>query len=85
MDNPLAKRVKRALILPLFFLIIPLIGEFNVDGWNWGVGGFIFAYVIWSVTALSYVFLSNRFGYNLVVGIILYGFLTLVWVILATG
>lgn len=42
----MTKIIIRLLIITGLILLIPLAGELFVEGWNWGVGGFIFAGVM---------------------------------------
>lgn len=74
--------------MPAVLLIIPLIGEFTIEGWNWGWNGFLFAYVIWTVFGQAYVWLTKNNpsrSRKLLVGVAVFGILAIIWGILATG
>ena len=87
-QNNQSKRIKRAFWVPAVLLIIPLIGEFTVEGWNWGWNGFLFAYVIWTAFGQLYVRLTknttNRIR-KIAIGVAVFGILAIIWGILATG
>ncbi len=67
-------------------LIIPLLGNQFVEGWNWGWNDFVFAWVFWVVMATTILYLTRRFNkYRLLVGIAVFIFFAAIWVTLATG
>lgn len=47
-------------LVPLALLLIPLTGQLTVEGWNWPWHGFVFAWVVFSVTIFFYRFLATR-------------------------
>lgn len=81
-------KIKRILINTAIILLIPLFGEIFIDGWNWGLGGFVFATVFFIFTGLIYSFgvsrIRNKTG-RITVGILIALVLASIWVMLATG
>ena len=49
---PLTKII-RVLLVATGLLIVPLTASFFVDGWNWGVGGYVFAWVMFASAGLN--------------------------------
>lgn len=78
----------RPAIITGLILLIPLYGEFYIEGWNWGLGGFIFAFVAIFGSCLTYELVSRKAGsmaYKLAVAIAcVTGFLVF-WVNAAVG
>ena len=67
-------------------LIIPLLGNTFVDGWNWTGTDFLFAWVFWVVMGTTIVFVSRRFSrYQMTAGVTTFVCFAAVWVLLATG
>ena len=69
-------------------LIIPLLGQLFVDGWNWGVGDFIFAWVFFNVLGITYTFVTNKIthrGGRIIAGAIVVAIFVFIWITLATG
>lgn len=69
-------------------LVIPLLGKIFVDGWNWGFGDFIFAWVFFMLLGVTYSFITHKITqplYRAVAGAAVVLFFTFVWVMLATG
>lgn len=67
-------------------LIIPLLGNLFVEGWNWSWHDFIFAWVFWVVMATTILFITRKVGkYYLLVGVAVFLVFAAVWVMLATG
>jgi hypothetical protein len=67
-------------------LVIPLLGNTFVDGWNWTKADFLFAWVFWVVMASTILFVSRRFSrYQLTTGVTTFICFATVWVLLATG
>jgi hypothetical protein len=82
------KRVRRAFFFPLLLLIVPLVGNLTVTGWNWQWHDFAFAYVIWTVFGLLYVRLTKNTlstKHKVAIGFVVFGILAVIWGILATG
>jgi hypothetical protein len=67
-------------------LIIPLLGNTFVEGWNWDWRDFFFAWVFWVVMATTILFVTRHYTtYRwLIGGVIFLGFAAL-WALLATG
>jgi hypothetical protein len=53
-------------LVPLGLLLIPLVGNVTVEGWNWKWNDFIFAYVVFAITAFVYRLIVSRKPANLV-------------------
>ncbi len=67
-------------------LVIPLLGNQFVDGWNWSWHDFIFAWVFWVIMATSILFVTRRFSkYKIVIGILVFLIFAAIWGMLATG
>lgn len=69
-------------------LIIPILGQIFVDGWNWGPGEFIFAWVFFNILGITYTFVTNKIthpGGKIVMGIVVVAIFVFIWVKLATG
>jgi len=82
MKNTIIKTMGGAAIA----LIIPLLGNQFVEGWNWSWHDFIFAWVFWVVMALSIIFMVRKFSrYKLLVGTVVFFGFAAIWAMLATG
>ncbi len=69
-------------------LFIPFIGNIFVNGWNWGLGDFIFAWVFFIVLGLTYTYVTHKIVHRIgkvVAGIVVVLCFAAVWVMLATG
>lgn len=69
-------------------LIVPVLGQLFVDGWNWGAGDFLFAWVFFNLLGLSYTFVTNKIahrGARIAAGVLVVAVFVFVWVMLATG
>lgn len=69
-------------------LIIPVLGQLFVNGWNWGLGEFVFAWVFFNILGLTYVFVTNRIsdrGLRIMAGMAVVLFFAFIWGMLATG
>ena len=67
-------------------LIIPLLGNQFVEGWNWNWNEFLFAWVFWVVMATTILFATKKVGkYRLLFGTAIFLFFAAFWVMLATG
>ncbi len=67
-------------------LIIPLLGNQFVEGWNWSWNDFLFAWVFWVVMATTILFVTRKFTkYALLVGAVIFIGFAAIWVMLATG
>lgn len=80
--------IKKTMGWALAALIIPLLGNTFVDGWNWSWHDFVFAWVFFTIMGLSVKFVTSnitRRGYRIAVGIVVVLAFAAVWVMLATG
>jgi hypothetical protein len=69
-------------------LVVVAICDLTVDGWEWGVGSYIFAALLWSVFGLAilYAYTNIRSGLGRVVAIaFILLFLAAIWTELAVG
>lgn len=72
-------------------LIIPLLGNTFVDGWNWNWHDFLFAWVFFVVMSLTIRFVmkwvaNSAFSkYKIVAGVVVFLGFAFVWGMLATG
>lgn len=69
-------------------LLIPVLGQMFVNGWNWGLGDFVFAWVFFNLLGITYTFVQNRINnraWKILVGLIVIGIFAFVWIRLATG
>lgn len=82
------KQSTKVLIGSTVALIIPILGQLFVNGWNWGPGDFLFAWVFFNLLGFTYTFVTNKIthrGVRITVGIFVVAFFVFVWVMLATG
>ncbi|MBA3973607.1 MAG: hypothetical protein C0504_05220 [Candidatus Solibacter sp.] len=76
------KTVARAAVVALVLLMAPIVGSRVVEGWNWGVGAFVFTYVMFFGTALAYGLIAGRMGawaYKAAVGLALVSGFVMGW------
>ena len=67
-------------------LIIPLLGNQFVEGWNWSWHDFVFAWVFWVIMATTIFFATKKMGdYKVIIGVGIFLAFASVWVLLATG
>ncbi len=67
-------------------LIIPLLGNIFVEGWNWTWHDFLFAWVFWVVTCVTILLVTQHFfRYRWLVGVIIFIGFAAFWGMLATG
>ncbi len=82
-----AMRLKYVASRVLLILLIPLFGNFFIEGWNWGFFDFVFAFVALFVTGLLIDYVLRKYkNFNVriaVISLILLAFVTL-WVEVAT-
>ena len=72
----------RAALVALGLLMVPLVASQMVDDWHWGVGGFVFAYIMFFGTALAYALIARHMGawaYKAGVGLALVAGFVLGW------
>lgn len=82
------KQSTKVLIGSTVALIIPILGQLFVNGWNWGPGDFLFAWVFFNLLGFTYTFVTNKIthrGVRITAGIFVVAFFVFVWVMLATG
>jgi hypothetical protein len=82
------KQVIKIVTWSTIALLIPILGQFFVEGWNWGLGDFVFAWVFFILLSFSYIFTTNKI-YNpkgkILAGIGVVTIFAFIWVMLATG
>lgn len=69
-------------------LIVPVFGQLFVNGWNWGLGEFLFAWVFFNIFGFTYTIVTNKFVSSrskLIAATIIVILFVLIWVRLATG
>lgn len=67
-------------------LIIPLLGNQFVDGWNWSWHDFVFAWIFWVIMATAIMLVTRHVAkYRIVFGVGVFLCFAAVWVMLATG
>lgn len=69
-------------------LIVPILGKLLVDGWDWGVIDFFFAWVFFNVLGFTYTWVTGNFNHRttkITMGILVVAVFAFVWVKLATG
>lgn len=82
------KQFRSILICSTVALSIPILGQLFVDGWNWGVGEFVFAWIFFIALGSTYTFVINKITHRvwkLIAGIVVVAFFAFVWGMLATG
>jgi hypothetical protein len=80
--------IKRPLIVTLLLLIIPILGNMYIDGWNWSIFDFIFAFVVFMGTGITFGYVSrksNGIVYKLAVAVAVFTSLALIWINGAVG
>lgn len=69
-------------------LVIPLLGNRLIDGWNWSIGDFAFAWAFLVIMGMSMLlatkWISNP-AYRVGVGGVIFIAFAGIWVMLATG
>lgn len=67
-------------------LIIPLLGNTYIDGWNWTWHDFLFAWVFWVVMGATILLVTRRYKRHVwLIGTHLFLCFAVVWALLATG
>ncbi len=82
------KKILRVVVIALLILLIPFFGNIFVDGWNWGVFDFVWAFVLFVVSGLIYEFVSRKGSateYKIGTAVAVLSSLLLVWVNAAVG
>ncbi len=82
------KQLVRIVIWSSVALVIPILGQLLVAGWNWGLGDFVFAWIFFNVLGVTYTFVTNKITsrlYRALAGMLVIGVFVFIWVTLATG
>jgi len=82
------KQVTKIIIWSTVALTIPIFGQLFVNGWNWGPGEFIFAWVFFNLLGFTTTFVTKKITprkYKIASGIIVVAIFAFVWISLATG
>ncbi len=82
------KNIVRIAIVVGLILLVPLWGNYFVDGWNWGLFDFVFMGALLFGTGLTYDLVARKGGtlaYRAAVGIACAAGLLLVWINAAVG
>lgn len=69
-------------------LLVPIFGQLFIEGWNWGLGEFVFAWVFFNLLGFTTTFVTNKIthrGARVLVGTIVVAIFVFIWVMLATG
>ena len=80
--SQLGKTMLRVALGALAVLMVPLVASQVVEGWHWGVGGFVFAYVLFFATGMAYAVIARRmaaWSYKAGVGVALVAGFALGW------
>lgn len=80
--SQLGKTMLRVALGALALLMVPLVASRVVEGWHWGVGGFVFVYVLFFATGMAYALIARKMGawtYKAGVGIALFAGFALGW------
>ena len=56
----MSKMILRVALVALGLLMVPLVASQVVEGWNWGVGGFVFTYVLFFGTGLAFALIARK-------------------------
>ena len=54
------KDIIRIAIVVGMILVVPLLENLFIDGWDWGIGGFIFAFVMLFSAGLAFDFAARK-------------------------
>lgn len=82
------QQVKKIVTWSTLFLIVPILGQLFVDGWNWGPGDFLFAWVFFNLLGFSCTFVMNKISHKqgkTVAGVLVFMIFACIWIMLATG
>lgn len=60
--NEMGRTVTRVAAGSLGVLMVPLVASMLIPDWHWGVGGFVFAYVLFFLTGMAYALIARRMG-----------------------
>jgi hypothetical protein len=81
MDQP-GKTILRVALGALALLMVPLVASRVIEGWNWSAGSFVFVYVLFFATGMTYALIARRMGawsYKAGVGVALFSGFALGW------
>lgn len=82
------KSILRIALISACMLAIPFFGNTYVDGWNWGLGDFAFAFAFFCVTGLALQFAQTKLtsrSLRIAASIAILLAMISIWVMLATG
>ncbi|HLP43936.1 MAG TPA: hypothetical protein VK145_01510 [Candidatus Nanoarchaeia archaeon] len=82
------KSILRIMSWSAVALIVPLLGNTFVDGWNWSWHDFLFAWVFFVVMSTSILFATKKVSnpnYRIAAGAVVFLVFAAIWVMLATG
>ena len=81
------QQFKKIVIRSTLVLIIPLLGEVFVKGWNWGIEDFVFAWVFFTILGIAYTFVTGKVQgkAKIVAGVVVIAAFAFIWIKLATG
>ena len=80
--NQLGKTMLRVALGALAVLMVPLVASQVVEGWHWGAGGFVMAYVLFFGTGMAYALIARKmsaWSYKAGVGVALVAGFALGW------
>lgn len=68
-------------------LLIPLVGNIFVDGWNWSWNDFLFAFIFFVImgTTIKWAMSKVSNSYKTMIGVAVFLTFAAFWVMLATG
>ncbi len=82
MKTPILKIMAGATVA----LLIPILGNTFVDGWNWDWHDFLFAWVFWVVMGTTILLVTRRYKKHAwLIGMHTFLCFAAVWALLATG
>jgi hypothetical protein len=80
--SQLGKTILRVALGALAVLMVPLVASQLIESWHWGVGGFVFAYVLFFGTGMAYALIARKmaaWSYKAGVGVALAAGFALGW------
>lgn len=81
-------KIIRSLLISSTLLVIPFIASMFVDGWNWSISDFVYAWIMFSAASIAFTFMftsMRNFFYKIAMAAAIVGAFTLVWVNGAVG
>ena len=82
------KQIMKIVTRSTIALVIPLAGQLFINGWNWGLGDFVFTWVFFNALGFAYTFVTNNITHRsgkIIGGIIVVALFVFIWIKLATG